>query len=508
NKVHEKKALTVEAKLALKELEHSSPMHNEEVITLAKEKSMCSYELSMALAKKAQVIIGDYYYLFNPFVQNTFLNKLQLEMDKIILIVDEGHNLPNRITEMLSSYLTTNMLRNGIIEAKKFNYNGVIQWLDALNHILLELKDAEFSTALTMSKSIPQKSFSKPQERLVSKGEFMEKVKLIIDYNTLVTELEIAADEVRKKQQRSYLGGIATFLAQWKGEDHGYVRIISEKESKYGPIISLNYSCLDPGIVAKDIFKSIAGGVIMSGTLNPTFMYKDVLGIEKGVEKEYTSPFPPENKLTLVVPETTTKFTLRGETMYQKIADKCSEIIKVIPGNTALFFPSYFVRDNVGKFIKSDKKMFWEKSEMSKEEKEGFLESFRQEKNKGGLLLGVTGANFAEGVDLPGNLLNGVIVIGLPLSKPDLKTNALIKYYEQKFGRGWDYGYTYPAMSKCIQSAGRCIRSETDKGVIVYLDERFAWQRYYQCLPEKVGLRVMKDVKEIIESFFATSTCL
>ena len=140
---------------------------------------------------------------------------------------------------------------------------------------------------------------------------------------------------------------------------------------------------------------------------------------------------------------------------------------------------------------------------MNKDEKENLLTEFKEEKDKGGILLGVTGANFAEGVDLPGDLLKAVVVIGLPLGKPDLKTKKIIEYYNQKFSRGWDYGYTYPAFSKCIQSAGRCIRSETDRGMIFFLDERFAWQNYYDCFPEKVGLIVSKDYNNLIKDFFA-----
>jgi len=139
---------------------------------------------------------------------------------------------------------------------------------------------------------------------------------------------------------------------------------------------------------------------------------------------------------------------------------------------------------------------------MSKEEKENFLEEFKSERKKGGVLLGVSGANFAEGVDLPGDLLNGVVVVGLPLGKPDLKTREVINYYEKKFGQGWDYGYIFPAMTKCIQSAGRCIRSETDKGAVIFLDERFAWERYYNCFPDRVGLRVTKEYEKLLRDFF------
>ena len=140
---------------------------------------------------------------------------------------------------------------------------------------------------------------------------------------------------------------------------------------------------------------------------------------------------------------------------------------------------------------------------MTKEEKQGLLQEFEAEKDVGGVLLGVSGANFAEGIDFPGDILKTVVVVGLPLAKPDLKTKSLITYYDTKYGKGWDYGYTFPAFSKCIQSAGRCIRSETDEGVVVYLDERFAWQRYYNCFPEKVGLIVSKEYSKIMAEFFS-----
>jgi DNA excision repair protein ERCC-2 len=480
-----KNELTTEAKLLVKELRARGSLHNEELIKICKEKKMCSYEISLAMAKECEVIVCDYYYLFNPFVQSTIFKKIDLELEDVILIVDEGHNLPGRVTEMLSSYLTTNMLKNGILEAKKFHYEGLISWLQKLNKIVNEL--AEFE------------GYNK--ERLVKKEEFVNKVKEFLDYDELVSEMEDAAAEIRKKQRKSSLGGIAHFLQQWNGEDEGFSRIISEKYSKYGAMNSLSYSCLDSSLITKEIFNQIDSGIIMSGTLKPTSMYRDVLGVKKSMEKEYPSPFPPENKLSIIVPQTSTKFTMRSEAMYQKIAAFCSEFLSLIPGNVAFFFPSYDLRDKVGHFIESSKKLFWEKSEMSKEEKEIFLNDFKQEKEKGGGLLGVAGANFAEGVDLPGDLLNGVVVVGLPLGKPDLKTKEIINYYDGKFDRGWDYGYLFPAMSKCIQSAGRCIRSEKDKGAVIYLDERFAWQNYYSCLPRE-GLIVSKDFVRMLEEFF------
>ncbi len=490
NKVYAKKALTVEAKAMLAKIHAQGPLKVEELKLFLEEAKMCSYEIAMALAKDAQVIIGDYYYIFNPFVQSTILNKIQKELEDLIVIVDEAHNLPLRITDMLSSSLNTFMIKNALLEAKKFRYDGLLIWLQDIMRILTVL--GEFSA-------------DEEKERKIERVEFIQRVKNHTDYDNLINEIQIAADEIRKKQQKSYLGGIASFLQAWKGEDEGYVRSISEKRSKFGPIISLNYDCLDPRIITKEIFSRIHAGMLMSGTLQPLFMYKDVLGIESAKAQlgEYSSPFPPENKMTIIVPQTTTKYTRRGSAMYQQIAQKCSEFADLIPGNVAFFFPSYDIRDQICPLITSQKQRFWEKAEMNKEEKETLLGQFKDVKESGGLLLGVCGANFAEGIDFPGDLLQGVVIIGLPLAKPDLKTRELIRYYDAKFGKGWDYGYTFPALNKCFQSAGRCIRSETDRGAIIYLDERFSWQTYFNCFP-KEGLRVSTEYTKLLGEFFGS----
>ena len=487
NKVKDKSALHVEAKVFLKDLERLGPIHNEELISLAQEKRMCSYEISLAHAKNAKILIGDYYYLFNPFVQATLFNKLDIDMEDIILIVDEAHNLPSRVTDMMSSNLTTYMLKSGIQEAKKFGYPELINKLQEVNGILNKLAKFE----------------GYEKEKKVRQGHFTDSIRLFTDYDELINELEFAADEIRKKQRKSYLGGIASFLEEWKGSDEGYTRILAEEFGRQEPVIKLKYACLDPSIITSIIFKRIHSGILMSGTLKPTFMYRDVLGVKDGIEKEYPSPFPPENKRVMIVPETSTKYNLRGEAMYKKIAEHCMQIDDLVPGNIAFFFPSYNLRDQISMYFNTPKKLFFEKQGMSKEEKDRFIADFKSARMMGGVLLAVTGANFAEGVDFPGDFLIGVVVVGLPLARPDLMTKETISYYDGKYSKGWDYGYTFPAMNKCFQSAGRCIRSGTDKGVIVYLEERFSWDRYYSCFPDKVGLMVTRDYKKVIGEFFA-----
>jgi DNA excision repair protein ERCC-2 len=143
-----------------------------------------------------------------------------------------------------------------------------------------------------------------------------------------------------------------------------------------------------------------------------------------------------------------------------------------------------------------------EHSRMTKEEKAELLKQFKSYEKTGAVLLGTSTGSFGEGIDLPGDLLKCVVVVGLPLDQPDLETKELIKYYDMKFGRGWDYGYIFPAFNRCLQNAGRCIRSETDKGVVVFLDQRFIWPMYKRCFPPDSDITVTKHYKEMIEEFF------
>src|SRR3989338_10711812 len=353
NNVRSKQQLTVEAKKAISDLQQYPPMHNQEIMNFSREQKMCGYEIAIELAKKATVIIADYNYLFNPHIQQGFFNKLDLELNDVIVIVDEGHNLPSRVVDALSSDLSSITLKNAILEAKKFGLGGLLFWLQELIRILNVLSEVISSREFNV------------KEKLVAKEEFISKIAAVVNYDELINELELGAEEVRLKQKKSYLGGIAAFLEACKGEDKGFVRILAERDSNYGPVTTLSYQCLDPRIITEPIFKQIFTGVIMSGTLTPLFMYRDILGITRAVEKEYGSPFPPENKLSVVIPETSTKYNLRGEAMFQKIAGMCTEIAALVPGNIAFFFPSYQLRDSIANHLRSPKKLFFEKKEMT-----------------------------------------------------------------------------------------------------------------------------------------------
>ena len=130
------------------------------------------------------------------------------------------------------------------------------------------------------------------------------------------------------------------------------------------------------------------------------------------------------------------------------------------------------------------------------------INRFKLMQDEGAVLLGVLGGRFAEGIDLPGKELLGVIIVGIPFGTPNLETKALIQYYDYKFNKGWAYGYEYPALIKSIQAAGRCIRTETDKGIIVFMDNRYKFPKYLNCIPKEYGVTITQEPRTLIKGFF------
>lgn len=508
--VKNKNKLSVEAKKVL-EIIKNKVKDSDEIIKESEKCSLCPYEISMLGAKNAKLIVTDYYYIFNNSIRNSFLKRIEKELGECIIIVDEAHNLPNRVKDLASEYLSTIILERAIKEAKKYAPQQILDELEEIRDILLryaktfkEKKLGQFESNQKFHNRNQNKKYQNNKnnisfnEKYVSREEFIEEINKIREYDEFLTELAIIGDNIREDQKYSYIGSIARFLEKWKQTQTGFTRILSLKEKN----IILSYRCLDPGVVTKKPINEAYSTIMMSGTLTPTTMYTELLGVENAMEKTFKSPFPEENRLNIIIPKTSTKYESRNAQQYQRIAEEIDKTVNAIPGNVLVFFPSYYLKDQVKQYFKNDKTLLDEVSGLSKEERNEILEKFKSYKKTGCILLAVVSGSFGEGIDLPGDELKGVVVVGLPLQKPDLEAKALIDYYDEKFKKGWDYGYLFPAFTKSIQSAGRCIRSKKDRGVIVFLDERYAWPNYKRCFPKDWDIKITLMYEKWIREFF------
>ena len=466
-----KEGISGHAKNMVDKFSKESPVSCDSIKEICNEKQLCPYEISLLLAKDADIIVSDYGYVFDPMVAKIFQLKAGIDLDDFIVVIDEAHNLPARVLDNMSRTLHEITVKRAIKEAEKTDHqNGLLSLLDKFTELGRGVDD----------------------ERLVTKEE------LPVD-ETYANNLFKFGELFKEENDRSACLSVADFLKTWPGQDIGYVRLIKKTQNGF----QLQYNALDPGILCGDIIKKTHSTIAMSGTLTPPEMFRDILGFPEAEIAEFKSPFPEKNKLSLIIPATTTRYRDRSPKEYARIANVLGVFADAVPGNVAFFFPSYKLRDDIAGFLEEEtnKKLLYEKRGMTKEGKLRLYEDFIALRKTGGILLGILRGSFGEGVDFPGDYLHGVVVVGLPLTKPDLLNQAVIEYYDKKFKKGTQYGYIYPAITLALQSAGRCIRSETDKGVIAFLDERYAFPIYRSCFP-KTEFVITRDFEPFIDDFF------
>ncbi|MFP4229642.1 MAG: ATP-dependent DNA helicase [Candidatus Nanohaloarchaea archaeon] len=432
---------------------------------------VCAYTVSLYMCQEADIIIGDYFHIFHPGIRDVILEKSQASLNDSILIVDEAHNLPSRTRSLFSHTVSRSLVQNCITETEKFGFYREEEHLEQLQKEIERLARDRLS--------------QKKHEAEVEKSDLVEPVDSFHSYEEMIIDLEAVADEVTKEEERSYCGKLAESLEGWKGEDRGFFRNIERNRQGSNRQIRLKYTCLDPSISTSTPLNNAKASVLMSGTLKPQEMYEDLLGLEKAVKAGFSSPFPEENKLELIVNTVTTRYNERDDSMLQKYAWYLQKSLEQLEGSAGVFFPSYQLLNQIGEPLneRTEREVFMERRTNSKDENQRLLEKFKDGEDS--VLLGVASGSFGEGVDYPGEDMKAVFIVGLPLKRPDLKTEALIDYLDEKYGKGWQYGYTYPGVNTAVQAAGRCIRSDTDTGVICFMDKRYGWNKYSKLLDSR-----------------------
>jgi DNA excision repair protein ERCC-2 len=317
------------------------------------------------------------------------------------------------------------------------------------------------------------------------------------------------------KFPRSTIHRVAIFMTKWmetSGRPDYTFTISSHLSAKEGRRIALNLVALDPTAVTMPILRRVHSSVAVSGTMSPIEAFSEMLGFgREAIGIMFGNPFSSQNRIGIVVQGIDTTYENRDEDLYRRIVDYCAAVVEATPGNIGVFAPSYpMLRAllNAGFAGRVGKKLFVEKQELRGSENDRMIEEFKAMGEKGGaVLLGVQGGRNSEGGDFPGAMMESVVVVGVPYARPNPRTERLIEYFDGRFnGKGRDYAYVLPAMTRAVQAAGRPVRRMSDRGAIVLLDQRFgtgylkrfmpSWLR--EVLqeapndPEEVGRRVKR----------------
>ncbi len=450
---------------------------------------LCAYELAKLFAKDCKLIIGDYYHVFSGKVASSVLSEINVSLSDCIVIVDEAHNLQERLVKLASKKLSTFMLHRCIEEAKTISKKNIA-------NIIQKLLDC-------FEKLAENKLTNNKKEEVLKKEEILipEIENNLFDF---ISEIEDTGIKYLEKNEshKSALVSLALFLEDWIVDKKEKIRFITKKKG----MLYVCHNTVDISSITKPIFENVYSSVLMSATLTPLDMYRELYGFKKTdcLLKEHLCPFDAKKRLNLLVTNTTTKFTQRSEKEYKLIADSVSKTINSVPGNSIVFFPSFEILNNVVEYIKTMKKTLVQQEAQSTRDFEEMIVDFKKlSKNYGGVLFAVMGGKASEGIDLPGDYLKCAVIVGIPLGVMTLEMKYKIDYYKEKYNNGWLYAYIQPAMQKVIQSAGRVIRSDTDRGIVVFIDRRYLWDNYRKCFPRDLRLKISRDVSKEVFDFFS-----
>ncbi len=486
---------------ALKELLESGHGYTvRQISMMAKKHEVCPYELSLDLSELCDIIICDYNYVFDPSVYfRRYFSSDALKKNKYVFLVDEAHNLVDRAREMYSATLESNRFLR-------------------LNECL-DNEDKELKAIFTDILTVFYTHRALCGDTLVvdtdgtERGYYVSNNLLADFLSGLETFKKKCEAFLKKNKDHLLFADVNALLSEVKK----YLSVAEFFDSRFyncvyaeGQNTSVRIFCLDPSYILSKLQKRARSTVFFSATLTPLDYFKEILGGDKNsTQISLPSAFAPSNLCIAVAGYVSMRFSDRSDNTSKYVSIIAATVSRKA-GNYIAYFPSYECMMKVytafkGKYPDVDTVI--QSKNMTLEQKEKFLEFFKDD--EGILRVGfcVLGGSFSEGVDLPGARLIGTVIFGVGLPGLSSEKNIIRDYYDNRGERGYDYAYTFPGMNNVLQAAGRVIRTEDDKGVVVLADDRYCEEKYVSLFPEHLShiktANSARELAEIIQNFWS-----
>lgn len=461
--------------IALREIISSQNGYNRTAIENVAEKyKICPYEFSLDLSRYCDVVICDYNYVFDPSVYLKRYFAPDAPKSQYVFLVDEAHNLSDRARDMYSAEVSLESIAN------LYSYLSSEEKLGADFEELIKL--------MYSMKKLCQDNLSKNSDGEYT-GFYIDKSPLE-NFNSKLLSLSRATQRWLKVNRENefadtidaLFGDIKKYLCILEYYDEhflSYYEIVNNR-------VKIKILCLDASDILNRRMMLARSSVLFSATLTPMDYFSDILGVGRSAAKlQISSPFDTDNLGVFVVDCISTRYDDRARS-YSKIVSCIAATVSSRIGNYIVYFPSYSYMQEVVKRFSAKYpavSITVQKKGMTHAEKEKFLDSFKSDTGKLRVGFCVLGGSFSEGVDLPGSRLIGSIIVGVGIPGLSNDRNILRDYFENKCESGYDYAYTFPGMNNVLQAAGRVIRTESDKGVIVLIDDRYAEPKYTEIFP-------------------------
>jgi len=465
---------------------------------------VCPHEFALEASLWCDLIVGDYNHVFDPTV---YLRRFFADEDgDYVFLIDEAHNLADRVRDMYSAALrkgTFSQVLNAIRGRDPLT-SGLRKALRQLCTYFNQVRD-EMDGISLVTKELGLQLTELIAAFNLAAGEWLMEHKGNPESLQPTTGSANSHHQVSEKQRPTNLH--SEILNLYFESSH-FTMIAELYDSHYttitetrGSDITTTLFCLDPSAVIAAGLSRGQSAILFSATLIPLNYYREILG---GTAEDFTlslsSPFDPDNLVTITHSGISTKYTHR-ESSYAPIAQAIYTAISHKKGNYLVFFPSYEYMHKVYEIFchtHPEVDTLLQETDMTEDSRFEYLARFSCDNPKTLVGFAVLGGIFSEGIDLKGDRLIGSIIVSVGLPKLSLRHDLIRDYFDNKNGQGYDYAYIFPGMNKVQQAAGRVIRTETDCGIVLLIDSRFATAKYRQLFPKHwSSMHTVRDIDSL-----------
>jgi len=460
---------------------------------------ICPYELMMQAARNTDVVILNYHHLFNRDIREQLYANLGVEPQDVLLLIDEAHNCGDVITGIESVSLEERDLEQASRELGSMvrRHKGA----EAVRHVLPRL--TEFIKGLANSQEAEDWFDPAIFERMILRESLYKEMDEIVDdlmgLSETVREKNIKGGEFRE----TAIERLTTFMVRLahSSTDPAFLTVYRRDENG----IALEVRNIDPAASLSEVCGSHGCCILISGTLSPVESYrKYYFGNNPVTTLVLSNAFPKENRLVACANDITTAFSMRqNKDNTARITDYIRAFAG-LKGNRAIYFPSYQILETYAEHAKPhirNRKIFIEPRDAADASAALSLFLSLPSRGESGVMFAVCGGKWSEGLDYRGEMLNGAMVVGLPLAPFNRVRKMMIDYFRHKFGAEGEFlCYTLPAINKSLQALGRVLRTPEDRGVLVLAEKRFLERRVREGLPPWIQQEMIEcDAKKFQE---------
>ncbi len=461
----------------------------------AHEHAVCPFELTLQMLRWVQVVICDFNYVFDPLVK---LNQLTENTKRQMLLVDEAHNLTDRARSMYSAELNKLELKRAAADLPKNSVQG--QNLQSLSRAIdrwskeclarpLPKQSPPLENADTELPKTVSRAIKKCVQSMMNETD---------DSRLLITESITDASKAIFR---------FAVIEELFNTHYRTVTIKHERGKYKNTIVTLQ--CLNATDFLKKSYKQYRSSVTFSATLRPQHFYVESLGLPGNTKAlSLDSPFEPSQQCTVVCDWVDTRYRAR-ESSIPDIVDIIAKAYHAKQGNYQVFFPSYVFMESVSAEFRRQQPaipIIEQRRGTTEQERQEYLAHFKNTNNT--LAFSILGGIFGEGVDYHGDQLIGSIIVGTGLASISLTQKLIEEDFQSQGLNGFDYASRYPGFTRVLQTAGRVIRTETDKGVVILVDQRFQTPFYQKLYPKHWNTETVSNNDELgkkLQEFWQSS---